>query len=1269
MGLAYNLDTTTNPYIGLGLSNYLVKYPELQVKAYATSPPEIAPDVATSFFDQLKNDVEDTLFANGWNYRFCGKAGTSKEACQAIFPTGEYIIRDITFVNGYYAIVGSYKATFLDLFGAGNHGLAWDGFLIMYRGFSDNFFVPFDADGNLNAFPSNTGIGFLPMRMPYDIPPKGTSEEIEKMDDVGLYAVDVWRGSPTVTNIPQPGGGDPIEAFNISLWLGGTQSIDNTDPFTYNIPYANIDRIAFGMVGIFGSVVFPFYDSVAGIETTETLTENFFNVPITSKTSGKFGTYSVEGGIAGCTTFNSRASQVIQMNWNGNSTIYSGAGGQVETVRRASIRVSMNLYANERGGLGAPYDYARYTEGWLPNGINLCTGDVLPVGDRTNAEKFNYYPRRFMDIAAYGTQILNTGGTTTFVNTPAQFVGDCWVGTDDPSGANPQAKIYPMFCGMALDQFLMSTQPYQFPFGSVCFLPPFMTMGSAAQSFVASSGFPSIVVQGDTANCVRTEDGAFTDNFPTTGLENSYFAFCTIPYEEMQTDYSASFSPSGREPLRYFFLNGMKFADGTIGTGIFTNELSPFQEGTECVALCFTGSVVSPPNSETPIPIKMANKWTGKAIQTRTFTVQEEQNAKSLNETPLGFDPNADEGIYNARNGELVGIRNNYPRLGVEPFDPEAPYDPALNEAAQQGAKTGEAVGVLGWRLRSDAVNPVGGALEVNLSTDCTPIKTILFGTANGTTPPPPAPTYFLSSDPSYPVGGYPMSLFTIPPCSNWDNGFFEPTAVDASNLIVAGNFLDRGDGWQVGQEGIFITGTSNTGAGVINGNMQRFTVDSIYVGGLGYTTGIKNTTTLTGSGSGLRINVSAVSADGEITAYAISTEGSGYKIGDTVSVDGGGSTTAILTINQINRQTAGIEPTVFVMDSGGGWIKSPDFPVGNPSYSPTFNYSNARQDRGETFNNKILKDPNSNLRMAINCCWDNDRDQWIFILGNYTPVVENQGLSIVSVTSTFTDTPRFGSAYLDQTKNLENFSTEYNSALFQSFPMTNNLDGIIIFGDTNAIGEVSLAGNLNAFTASANDTPIALYAKVVSTSSRAFPTQSSACEDASDPATIPYNVSKIAWVNLNGSTGRQSFVWVDYILFDGADAVIATKLRERGMKVTIDSVEWFKRKIINRGDLNIKQEEIEMWMRQQQDEFSMMMRDAERMGRVRKRKKQVSAYALDVLDAINTDFEDKEVQEFMNDYLPKSRPPTPEEEMLERQRKGGYSPQSKSYFDEVFEQ
>ena len=36
-----------------------------------------------------------------------------------------------------------------------------------------------------------------------------------------------------------------------------------------------------------------------------------------------------------------------------------------------------------------------------------------------------------------------------------------------------------------------------------------------------------------------------------------------------------------------------------------------------------------------------------------------------------------------------------------------------------------------------------------------------------------------------------------------------------------------------------------------------------------------------------------------------------------------------------------------------------------------------------------------------------------------------------------------------------------------------------------------------------------------------------------------------------------------------------------------------------------------------------------------------------------------------MKEYLP-DPDTTPEEQMLERQRKGGYSPQTKSYFDEV---
>ena len=150
--------------------------------------------------------------------------------------------------------------------------------------------------------------------------------------------------------------------------------------------------------------------------------------------------------------------------------------------------------------------------------------------------------------------------------------------------------------------------------------------------------------------------------------------------------------------------------------------------------------------------------------------------------------------------------------------------------------------------------------------------------------------------------------------------------------------------------------------------------------------------------------------------------------------------------------------------------------------------------------------------------------------------------------------------------------------------------------------------------------------------------------------------------------TGRAARVWVDYINFDGADALIASKLRERGIKVSIESVEWFKRKIIQSGDLNIKQEEIEQWMRAQQDEFKQMTKDAERQGRVRRRKKQVSGFEHDMEEIINPDFIDDEVKDFLGDFTPETRPPTPEEERIEKKKKGGYSPESKSYYDEVFE-
>jgi len=330
-----------------------------------------------------------------------------------------------------------------------------------------------------------------------------------------------------------------------------------------------------------------------------------------------------------------------------------------------------------------------------------------------------------------------------------------------------------------------------------------------------------------------------------------------------------------------------------------------------------------------------------------------------------------------------------------------------------------------------------------------------------------------------------------------------------------------------------------------------------------------------------------------------------------------------------------GTGPIAIMFDSGAGTATA----TGNPETVTGIVLA-----EGANLNANHLVAPTSTTRKIVNAGWDNDRDQWLFISSDST------GAGIISASADFsTDANNVG--FLDQTPNfaLNNFplSTTADAGFYIPNLMTNALDGFACFGiwDDDANCRFGIKPILGASTATT---------------------------DECDGVTVSYDyylgASSSYFYRITGTTGRTARVWVDYILFDGADAVIATKLRERGMKVSIEAVEWFKRKIIHSGDLNIKQEEIEMWMREQQDEFKQMMQEAERQGRVRKRKKQVSAYGLDMLENLNTDFEDKEVKEFMKEYLPQSRPPTPEEQAIEKQRKGGYAPFSKNYYDEVFE-
>lgn len=299
----------------------------------------------------------------------------------------------------------------------------------------------------------------------------------------------------------------------------------------------------------------------------------------------------------------------------------------------------------------------------------------------------------------------------------------------------------------------------------------------------------------------------------------------------------------------------------------------------------------------------------------------------------------------------------------------------------------------------------------------------------------------------------------------------------------------------------------------------------------------------------------------------------------------------------------------------------------------------------GGNINSNHLTDPTSTTRTIVNCGWDNDRDQWLFMTS------DSGGFGAISVASDF-NTASNNLGFLDQTANFTGIPNSADAGFYVPITMSNAMDGWTVFGvldtDTNVRFGIK---------------PPVLGSAVSKTVDI----------DPSDPGTkfvtydsYPSNTSYFK--RITGTTGRTARVWVDYVLFDGVDSVIATKLKGLGMKVNIENVEWFKRNIIRTGDLNIKSEEIEEWMREQQSQYKEMLKTKERQGRLRKRKSQVSAYREGMEEQINPDFMDSEVKDYIDTFIPKERPPSPTEKKLERKRKGGYEPKQSSYYDEVFE-
>jgi hypothetical protein len=239
----------------------------------------------------------------------------------------------------------------------------------------------------------------------------------------------------------------------------------------------------------------------------------------------------------------------------------------------------------------------------------------------------------------------------------------------------------------------------------------------------------------------------------------------------------------------------------------------------------------------------------------------------------------------------------------------------------------------------------------------------------------------------------------------------------------------------------------------------------------------------------------------------------------------------------------------------------------------------------GPSINDAIEQNTGSKTsRYPLSAGWDVDRDQWVFTFGL---TGATNGATVLSCNSAFNEQPSNQIAYLDQTDQFAALASNATGAIYLPRNMSPYLDGLVIFG--NSSWDISTEGppSLSVFkpdNATANDKVFQVY-------------------------------------ELQGTTGRTAAVWIDYTLFDGIDSLVATIVQELGLRVTVENVEWYKRKILNNDVLNMTSEEVEAWIQTQQAEYRKMLIDKERQGRLRRRRKQQSAVANDLEDLIQGEF------------------------------------------------
>lgn len=245
----------------------------------------------------------------------------------------------------------------------------------------------------------------------------------------------------------------------------------------------------------------------------------------------------------------------------------------------------------------------------------------------------------------------------------------------------------------------------------------------------------------------------------------------------------------------------------------------------------------------------------------------------------------------------------------------------------------------------------------------------------------------------------------------------------------------------------------------------------------------------------------------------------------------------------------------------------------------------------GELFNTTIITG-RTDSRYAMSGDYDIDRAQWLFIFGD-TPA--NAGMSVVSSVADFTE-------LLDQTSNFPfidtSLATGLGGGLFTARQGSPSFDGMVWQG--------------------VYDTATYLTANNIKSKVATPPTLSQ-----------EYRIT--------GTTGRSVKVWLNYLLYDGLEAIIAVEVMNLGLRVTPENVEWYKRKIIGQEKSEISLEEIEEWMAMQRQQYQDLLKVRDRGYRMRKRKRSVS-------DDLEGDFYALDEQS-IDEILPelKGLPPNPD--------------------------